>query len=74
MIWIELAMSSVTLYSIWLVCYGRLLVGIGLGIIMQFFWITLWVATDQVGIILLDCGIMCVYAKRMYDLGASDAR
>jgi hypothetical protein len=72
MLWIELAMSTITLYSIWLVCYGRLLPGISLGILLQFFWITLWIVTDQAGIVLLDLGILCVYVKRIYDLRYCD--
>jgi hypothetical protein len=72
MLWIELAMSTVTLYSIWLVCYGHLLPGISLGILLQFFWITLWIVTAQQGIILLDFGILGIYIKRIHDLRFCD--
>jgi len=40
-------------------------VGVLLGFFMQFMWVHYWYTTGQLGIILLDIGILFIYTTRL---------
>ena len=66
MIYIELIYSFLTLISAYTVVFQFYPVfGVFLGAIMQFLWIHFWTVTGQEGIILLDFGLLGIYAMRI---------
>jgi hypothetical protein len=65
---VELSFSIVTLLSAYSVVFQYLpRAGVLLGFFMQFAWCYYWWATGQVGIILLDAGILGIYIMRLYN-------
>jgi hypothetical protein len=66
MIWIEISYSITTLISAYSVVFQWLpRAGVLLGFFMQFAWVHYWYTTGQIGIILLDCGILLIYTMRL---------
>ena len=64
MLWIDISLSLVTLYSVFLIYYNKLYKGLLLAIPCEFAWIALWFYTDREGIILLSTGIVMLSIKR----------
>ena len=63
---IELSYSIATLISAYTVIYQWMpRVGVLLGFFMQFMWVHYWYTTGQLGIILLDIGILFIYTTRL---------
>ena len=69
MFYIELLYSILTLISAYTVVFQFYPVfGVFLGAFMQIAWIHLWTVTDQIGIILLDMGLLGIYAMRIINI------
>jgi hypothetical protein len=63
---VEISFSIVTLLSAYSVVFQYLpRAGVLLGFFMQFAWCYYWWTTGQVGIILLDAGILGIYIGRL---------
>lgn len=63
---VQIAYSIVTLISAYTVVFQyHPRVGVLLGAIMQFAWIHYWYTTAQLGIIILDLGILLIYLLRI---------
>ena len=66
MIFLQLAYSIATLisaYSVIFQWYPKF--GVWLGFLMQVAWIHYWCITGQLGIILLDLGLLLIYILRL---------
>jgi hypothetical protein len=66
MLAIEISYSISTLisaYSVVFQWWPR--IGVLLGFFMQFLWVHYWYTTGQLGIILLDMGILIIYVLRL---------
>ena len=68
MLWIDISLSLVTLYSVFLIYYNKLYKGLLLAIPCEFAWIALWLYTDREGIILLSTGIVILSIKRFIEI------
>ena len=69
MFYIELIYSILTLISAFTVVFQFYpTFGVFLGAFMQIAWIHLWTFTGQFGIILLDFGLLSVYAVKIIDI------
>ena len=65
MLWIELALSTATLLSIWMIT-NRKRGGVRCGLGLQLIWLYYWIfVTQQYGFILIDFGILFIYADRL---------
>ena len=65
MLWIELALSTATLLSIWMIT-NRKRGGVRCGLGLQLIWLYYWIfVTRQYGFILIDFGIVFIYADRL---------
>jgi len=68
-LYIELLYSILTLISAYTVVFQFYPVfGVFLGAFMQIAWIHLWTVTGQIGIILLDMGLLGIYAMRIINI------
>ena len=68
MLWIDISLSLVTLYSVFLIYYNKLYKGLLLAIPCEFAWIGLWFYTGREGIILLSSGIVLLSIKRLREV------
>ena len=69
MFYIELLYSILTLISAYTVVFQFYPVfGVFLGAFMQIAWIHLWTVTGQIGIILLDMGLLGVYGMKIINI------
>ena len=65
MLSIELALSTATLLSIWMIT-NRKRGGIRCGLGLQLIWLYYWIfVTQQYGFILIDFGILFIYADKL---------
>ncbi len=66
MLLVELSFSIATLFSAYSVVFQWWpRIGVLLGFFMQFAWVFYWYTTGQLGIILLDMGILIIYVLRL---------
>ena len=68
MLWVDVSLSLITLYSVGLIYYDRLLRGLLLAVPCEFAWIGLWFYTGREGIILLSSGIVLLSIKRLKEV------
>jgi hypothetical protein len=66
MIIVQISYSIATLISAYSVVFQYMpRVGVLLGFFMQFAWVHYWYTTGQLGIIILDSGILLIYVLRL---------
>lgn len=66
MITVQISYSIATLISAYSVVFQWMpRVGVLLGFFMQFAWVHYWYTTGQMGIIILDSGILLIYVLRL---------
>ena len=66
MLLVQFSYSVATLISAYSVVFQwSPRVGVLLGFFMQFAWVHYWYTTGQIGIILLDAGILIIYIMRL---------
>ena len=66
MLRIEIRLSSITLLSIWAITNHRHSWGVPLAFFTQWFWVWMWIYTGQLGIILIDAGMLWIYGCHLY--------
>jgi hypothetical protein len=73
MFYVELIYSFLTLISAYAVIFQFYpVLGVYIGAIMQVLWIHLWTVTGHEGIILLDFGLLGIYAMRIRSILKKD--
>ena len=71
MLLIEIVLSSITLVSIWAITNHHHSWGVPLAFVTQGFWVWMWIHTGQIGIILIDAGMLWIYGSHLYKRWAS---
>ena len=71
MLLIEIVLSCITLVSIWAITNHHHSWGVPLAFVTQGFWVWMWIHTGQIGIILIDAGMLWIYGSHLYKRWAS---
>ena len=64
MLIIEICLSAATLYAM-LLLSDRHPVAPSLGILVNLFWVGMWIYTKQYGFLLIDVGILLIYIRAL---------